>query len=291
MNARNGSVATANRIKPVTESSERTDYDFYQPYPKTWVMENPERLAMMTLLNWLKPACSLEIGTREGGSLGVIAEHSGHVFTLDIDPGCQAAVRPHSNVELVVGDSHKTLPGVLNEISERQLSLEFVLIDGEHSAEGVRGDIERLLEYRPTRPCYILMHDSFNPFCRDGMATAPWERSPYVHRVDLDFIPGKIYHPDENGWGTPNGHEMWCGFGLAVLRPEERVGPLTVLASADHLYSVAYRHSTHRLLIQAKRWLGSGRFQSLKRALGYRRSQRLKRFFTGERKRPWDTNS
>jgi hypothetical protein len=196
-------------------------------------MENAERLAMTTLLNWLKPACSLEIGTREGGSLGVIAEHSGHVFTLDIDPGCQAAVRPHSNVELVVGDSHETLPGVLKEIGERQLSLEFVLVDGEHSAEGVRGDIERLLEYRPTRPCYILMHDSFNPFCRDGMATAPWERSPYVHRVDLDFIPGKIYHPDENGWGTPNGHEMWCGLGLAVLRPEERVGPLTVLASGS----------------------------------------------------------
>jgi hypothetical protein len=288
---RSGSVTPASRIKMLPDSSERTDYDFFKQFHHTWVMECNERVAMMALLGWLKPACSIEVGTRDGGSLEVIAANSGHVFTLDIDPSCSAAVQHYSNVELVVGNSQETLAGVLKQIAERQLSLEFVLIDGDHSAEAVRGDIESLLEFRPSRPCYILMHDSFNPYCREGMATAAWGRSPYVHKVDLDFIPGKIYHPDEFNWGTPAGNEMWGGLGLAVLRPEPRDGPLEIIAGASHLYALAYRRSVHRLTILTKRWLGTERYQALKRALGYRYSQRLKRLVTGEKKRPWDDKS
>jgi hypothetical protein len=279
------------KVKTITTMEERIDYDFYQRFHRSWVMENGERLAMIALLNWLKPACSIEIGTRDGGSLMIISENSGHVFTLDVDPSCRESVRHFPNAELIVGDSRETLPRVLREIAERQLSLEFVLIDGDHSEAGVRGDIECLLDYRPIKPCYILMHDSFNPECRAGMATAAWERSHYVHRVDLDFIPGKIYHPDEQVYGTPVGHEMWHGLGLAVLRPEERVGPVQLIAGSYHHYAVAYRHSAHRLVLLARRWLGPKVYEGLKRGLGYRRSQRLKRLLTGERKRPWDIKS
>jgi hypothetical protein len=135
------------------------------------------------------------------------------------------------------------------------------------------------------------MHDSFNPLCREGMATAAWDSSPYVHKVELDFVPGKLYHPDEDIFGSPAGNEMWTGLGLAVLRPEPRVGPVKILAGANHLYTMAYRHSAHRVLSMAKRWLGPGRYRALSRALGHRRAQRLKRLVTGERKKPWDTES
>jgi hypothetical protein len=285
----NGAAPPA--IQMVTTIEERIDYDFFERFPRGWIMESSERLAMIALLSLIKPACSIEIGTRNGGSTAIIAEHSRHVFTLDIDPSCEASVRGLANVELLIGDSKETLPGVLEQIAERGLSLEFVLIDGDHSQAGVRGDIEPLLDLRPTRPCYILMHDSFNPACRQGMATALWARSPYVHKVDLDFIPGKIFHPDEDVYGNPAGREMWFGLGLAVLRPERREGPIKFLAGSNYQYALAYRKSVHRRLMLANRWLGPRLYQGLKAALGYRYSQRLKRLVTGEKKRPWDVNS
>ena len=63
-----------NRVTPATsELDERTSYDFYRPYAGCWNMENGERMAMIALLSMIKPACSIEIGTREGGSLAVIS--------------------------------------------------------------------------------------------------------------------------------------------------------------------------------------------------------------------------
>jgi hypothetical protein len=269
---------------PISELRERTDYDFYRQYDRiVWSMENCERLAMMALLGWLKPACSIEIGTREGGSLAVIAANSGKVFTLDMDPDCQKAAQPFPNAEFIVGSSQEKLPGVLRTIEEQHLSLEFVLVDGDHSEDGVRGDIECLLKYKPKRPCYILMHDSFNPFCREGMASAPWEQCPYVNRVDFDFVPGKLHPPGDTHYSHPVSDEMWGGLGLAVLRPEERVGPLEIFAGSGYLHTLALRHSAHRPVLLAKHWFGPRHYQGLKRALGPRRMGQIKRLLVGRR--------
>ena len=74
-----------NRLTPPnSELVDRIGYDFYRRYDRCWNMENGERMAMIALLSLVKPECSIEIGTREGGSLVPIAEHSGKVFTLDI---------------------------------------------------------------------------------------------------------------------------------------------------------------------------------------------------------------
>jgi len=273
-----------NRITPATsELKDRTSYDFYRRYDRCWNMENGERMAMIAMLSSLKPACSIEIGTREGGSLVAIAEHSGKVFTLDLDPKCQEAAGCFPNVELVVGLSQETLPGVIRKIEQQDLSLEFVLIDGDHSEDGVRGDIECLLNYKPKRPCYILMHDSFNPFCREGMASAAWESSPYVQSVDLDFIQGRLYPPGGTFQGMDVGAQMWQGLGLAVMRPEERVGPLMILGVDDHMYTLAFRHSAHRLLLRATHWLGPANYQKLRRVLGKNGSDRLKKLVIGGR--------
>jgi len=268
-------------IQPTSELRERTDYELFRRYDRTWYMETYERMALMALLQWLKPSCSIEIGTRDGGSLSVIAQNSARVFTLDLAPECSAAASHFPNAEFIAGPSRETLPGVLRSIADQQLVLEFVLIDGDHSEEGVRGDIECILRYKPVKPCYILMHDSFNPFCREGMLSAAWEQSPHVHTVDVDFVPGKLHPPGETYQGQPHGGQMWGGMGLAVMRPEARVGPLKMLAGSDYLYKLALRHSVHHRFVLAKHWLGPKRYQSIKRILGPRRSDLIGRLVSG----------
>lgn len=269
------------RVQRTSEALERTDYDLFRPYHRSWIMESSERVAMMALLQWLKPSCSIEIGTREGGSLSIIADLSSKVFTLDIDPNCINGASRFPNAEFIAGDSHRSLPDVLRTIEDRGLKLEFVLIDGEHAEDGVRGDIERILRYRPTAPCYILMHDSFNPFCREGMLSAAWDRCPYVHSVDIDFVPGKLYPPGETCYGMQVGGQMWGGLGLAVMRPEPRVGPLKILAGSQHLFEIALRHSVHRRVVLAKRLLGPEIYRRMKQTLGQRRFAQIGRLIVG----------
>lgn len=48
-------------------------------------------------------------------------------------------------------------------------SLGFVLIDGDHAAEGVRSDTNAVLPYAPVRPLYIVLHDSFHPHAVKGL--------------------------------------------------------------------------------------------------------------------------
>ena len=92
---------------------------------------------------------------------------------------CSRVCIPVSNVEFVTGPSAQTLPALIERLQESGEPVEFVLIDADHTAAGVRGDVESVLRYRPTkRPLYVVMHDSFNPECRRGMKEAPWETNP-----------------------------------------------------------------------------------------------------------------
>ena len=208
-----------------------------------WWMTDAERLAQTALLADLRPDCAIEVGVYRAGSLSVLARHSQKVYALDIDPQCEtqfAAQFP--NVQFVTGDAKYTLPQVLEAIAPAGEALSFVLIDADHSREGVRRDIESVLRFTPTRPLYVLMHDSFNPECRRGMKEAAWAANPYVHLVELDFVPGRLVTDEE-----PDSYrEMWCGFALAVLLPERRTGPLTIHENESRLFQAALRQSIYR---------------------------------------------
>jgi hypothetical protein len=105
----------------------------------------------------------------------------------------------------------------------------------------VRVDIENLLRFRPAAcPLYVLLHDSFNPNCRAGIAEADWAGSPYVHHVELDFVPG-VFHQRADLH-----RQMWGGFALAVLRPEPRPGELQVASRQDLLFRTIEAASVHR---------------------------------------------
>lgn len=197
-----------------------------------WQMTESERLGLTGILYRLHPRCAIEVGTYECGSLSLIAQFSTTVFSIDIDPSIPGRFKQFENVTFLTGPSQVLLPLVLEELDRASMPPELVLIDGDHSAAGVRRDMEILLDYAPKKPMLVLMHDSFNPECRRGMLEADWQRSPFVEWIDIDFIPGRLI---EHGGGG-NG-EMWGGLALARFSPSPRESSLVVQATAARAFA------------------------------------------------------
>ena len=155
------------------------------------------------------------------------------VFSIDIDPSIPDKYSFISNASFFTGPSEIVLPLLMRELDEQHIPIDFVLIDADHSREGVRRDLDIILRYKPKAPLFVILHDSFNQECRYGMLEARWQRSPYVSWVDLDFIPGRLV---EHGGGG-NG-ELWGGLAMAYLTPTPRQGPLEVRQSAFRMHQI-----------------------------------------------------
>jgi glycosyltransferase involved in cell wall biosynthesis len=233
---------TASLLPTWTISSRRSERTHRSPvawtevlYPscilENWQMHDGERLALTALLARLKPKCSIEIGTYYGGSLSVIAQYSEMVFSIDIDPEVADRVGPFDNVTYLNGPSSELLPLLFRELNTAGVPVDFILIDGDHSASGVKRDISLVLQYVPSKPMFVVLHDSFNPGCRQGMLDSPWHESPYCHWVELDLVSGRpVCHE-----GPAEG-ELWGGLAIAYLQPAVREGPLVISRSADTLF-------------------------------------------------------
>lgn len=226
-----------------------------------WMMTDAERSSLTALLQELKPECAIEIGTYRAGSLAVLAKYSKQVYSLDIDPSCRENYADEfANVEFVTGPSDSMLPAVLEKIESSGQALNFVLIDGAHTEDGVRNDLNALLRYIPKAPLYIVMHDSFNPGCRKGIRTADWASNPHAHLLELDYVHGRLMPRDEGA----SYREMWCGFALGVLLPEPRSGEFLVHENESIGYLSSYwfsrhpytklRTPVHKLRVRLGRW-------------------------------------
>ena len=103
--------------------------------PADWQMTLGERAALQGILTSLEPRLSIEIGTAQGGSLSRVAAASGavHSFDLEHDPERDWP----ANVHLHSGDSHELLPAFLAELARGDRNVDFVLVDGDHTADGV----------------------------------------------------------------------------------------------------------------------------------------------------------
>jgi hypothetical protein len=212
-------------------------------------------------LSRLQPELSLEIGTFRGGSLQVLSKFSKSVISLDLDPAVAVSLKGQfPNVEYLSGDSKLLLPNLISSLNAGSRAVGFVLVDGDHSADGVQADIENVLRLVPKRMVVILMHDSFNPGCRQGMQRANWAACPYVHYVELDFVPGIYFHEARDA-AVPR--SMWAGLGCAVLLPSARNSPLVVQESQRDLQRILFPISCHsgklgrlwRALRKARTWL------------------------------------
>ena len=208
-----------------------------------WMMTDAERSTVQSLVATLKPQVAIEVGVYRAGSLAILAAQCQKVYALDIDPYCETTYAGQfPNVEFITGPSQDTLPKLINRIQASGEPLDFVLVDADHTELGVRRDLNNVLCYRPERPLYILMHDSFNPECRRGMMKADWSMNPYVHMVELDFVTGRFVTREEND----TYRQMWCGFGLGVLLPEKRTGDVLIRENDSLMYRTALRHSVYR---------------------------------------------
>ena len=190
-----------------------------------WQMNHAERLAITALLTRHRPRCSIEIGALEGGTLSLISQYSELVFLIDADPGIPEKFGYFKNVCFLTGEPSEILPMLLDELDKENIPADFVLIEGEHSSDGIRREIECLLSYVPKKPFFAIVHDSFDSGCRKGMLDIVWEKSLYVEWVDLDFIPGRISEDKDSTKA-----EMCGGLALAYFKPSVRNGPPNHLA-------------------------------------------------------------
>src|SRR4051794_18228658 len=108
----------------------------------TWQMSSAEQAAIEGLLCRLRPRLAIEIGTAEGAGARCIAAHAEELHCFDL--GAPSLELP-DNVTMHVGDSHELLPQFLERMAAEGRNVDFVVVDGDHSASGVRRDIEDLL--------------------------------------------------------------------------------------------------------------------------------------------------
>jgi Methyltransferase domain len=175
-----------------------------------WQMSFGERAALEGLLSQLQPQLAIEIGTAEGGSLARVAAHSAEVHSFDlVEP--QPAARELPNVTFHTGDSHKLLPELLARLDDEGRNVDFVLVDGDHSADGVRQDVEDLLASPAVRRTIIVLHDTMNETVRAGLESVRYETHPKVAYVELDLVAGYMFREPSLL------HELWGGLGLVVV--------------------------------------------------------------------------
>jgi len=208
-----------------------------------WLMSPAEQVALVFLLEHLRPKVAIEIGTQFGGSLQALAQFCDRVYSIDIDPDVpKRLASKFPNVEFLTGRSDDLLPPLIDRLQCEGTELSFALVDGDHSTDGVRKDLDNLLRFRPTVPLYIVMHDSSNPVCREGLRRAKWAANPCVHAVELDFVPGTVFRG-----------KLWGGLALGILLPHERSGRFEITARSELTLRSLRSQQTLGLLPRAAR--------------------------------------
>jgi 2-polyprenyl-3-methyl-5-hydroxy-6-metoxy-1,4-benzoquinol methylase len=175
-----------------------------------------ERCALEGLLSFLKPDLSIEIGTAQGGSLHRVAAHSNEVHSFDIVSEVSDMGQRFPNVQFHIGDSASLVPELLAALADRGRNVDFALVDGDHSAEGVQRDARALLDAHACRQTVIVFHDAANDEVRAGLEALRLADHPKVALALLDFVPGYIV---ANG---PRRLEIWNGLALVILDESRR---------------------------------------------------------------------
>lgn len=159
-----------------------------------WMMSPSERIALVGLLELLRPGRSLEIGYAYGGSTEQLSKYSSEVWTVDVDDRVLECSARFGNVTPCHAKSADAFDGFLKE----GLRFDFCLLDGDHARQGAGADLRMAVQVADV----IIMQDAANPECRAGYGEALGECDVYAN---LDWIDGRIQV--DGPWG---------GFGIAI---------------------------------------------------------------------------
>lgn len=140
----------------------------------------------------------LEIGRLRGGSLFMLACAADDVpiWSIDIAPqddGELLTYLNHPRIHLIVGDSHKVDTSQVGKV-------DLLFIDGDHSYEGVRGDLAHW--YSKVAPGgHIVLHDC----CLKEVQQAALEfYARHQDEMSIVIYPAEVPNY-ENCWRTPTG--------------------------------------------------------------------------------------
>ncbi|MCW2975164.1 MAG: hypothetical protein JWM06_445 [Actinomycetia bacterium] len=187
----------------------------------SWLMSFGERAALEGILSLIRPSLAVEVGSWMGGGLERTALYADEVHSFDLVVPDRPSVLNDPKVTLHTGDSHVLLAPWLAEQARDERVVDYILIDGDHSAEGAAKDIGEVLSSTAFSGV-MLIHDTFNPEVRAGVELVRPEQFPYVRYVDLDFVTGiLIRRPGEAQ------NEMWGGLGLIVVDRFDQLGQIT----------------------------------------------------------------
>ena len=173
-----------------------------------WQMSLGERAAVEGVLAQLKPSLAIEIGSMEGACLRHIAAYAEEAHSFDLHP---PTLELPGNVTLHTGDSHELLPAFLASLAEQGRNVDFALVDGDHTPEGVCRDVQDLLDSRAVAHTVILIHDSANERVRQGLEAVHFAAWPKVTHVELDWIPGQLFAEPALR------NELWFGLALVLV--------------------------------------------------------------------------
>ena len=186
-----------------------------------WQMSPGERAALEGLLVQLSPDLSIEIGTAEDGSLQRLAAYSREAHAIDLTDQLLAPLP--ANATFHNGDSKVVLPDALERFAAEGRNVDFVLVDGDHTEDGVRSDLTNLLDSEAVRRTIILLHDAFNPDVRRGIESVSLASNAKVVGFDLDFVPGRLAK------AGPFADQLLGGFALVIVdEPTALTGARTV---------------------------------------------------------------
>lgn len=187
-------------------------------------MNPPEILALTAILSLLKPTCSIKIGSSESQIISLISKHSKMVLSIDADSNTADELSYFKNVSFFIDPSLNIFSELLHELESENVQVEFIFINGDDdSSEGLKRNLDFLLSYIPKKPLLVALHNCLNSEFHRHLLEVNWEKSPYVHQVDIDFIPGRCVEGGEPAFRNFKG-----GLTLTYMKPEIRTGELVV---------------------------------------------------------------
>lgn len=171
-------------------------------------MTHAERLLVYTLTFTLRPSRYLEIGTFQGGSALVVTAAMDALGSdgrlVCVDPTPQITPEHWAKLEhrttLLTGYSPAILP---EAVAVAGGPFDFVLIDGDHSYNGVVRDAKGVMPYVANN-AYLLFHDSFFPEVARGLQDFADKHADQI--VDFGTLTREVtYQETENAaparWG------------------------------------------------------------------------------------------